>query len=145
MNAYSETCNEVLNVLLAMEDDDLVHLMRSIDERTSKFDGLFTPIEIGDLISDQYRDVEDVADACLAIGATDYSDLVRYNINGGWESGKDEDMIEDAKFWADDAAEWLLDQPEDDIPLLWWTDEMAMHEVIRISNEYWDTVLDETA
>ena len=139
---YTDACKSIESVLLAMGDEHLVRLMRSIDESWSRFDGLFTPITIGDLMCDTFRDHEDIVDACLAIGATDYEDVVREGHYGCWESGKDEDMVDDAKFYADDAAEWLLDHDEL-IDNLWWTNEAAPEVVKRICDEYWDGVMPE--
>lgn len=141
-NPYADACKSIENVLLAMGDDHMVRLMTSIDEHFSRFDGLFTPITIGDLACDRFRDRTDIVDACLAIGATDYEDVVRWNPNGGWESGKPEDMVDDAKLFADDAAEWLLDH-DDEIEFLWWTNEAAPEVIKRICDEYWNSVMDD--
>lgn len=140
-NPYADACKRIENILLAMGDEHLVRLMTSIDEFSGAFDGRFRTMTIGDVVCDTFGDRTDLADACLAIGATDYEDLVRKTPEG-WESGKAEDMVDDAKLYADDAAEWLLDH-DGDIEFLWWTNEAAPEIIKRICDEYWEGVMED--
>lgn len=147
-NPYTDACKEIESILTSMTDSDLVDLMRSIDCFSTKFDGLFSPVSIGDLIEGGY-DGTDIADACIACGAKDYESEVRHGINGGWKSASLEDMAEDARFYADDAAEWLLDHGEDAEFLDWpiethyefgrtRVESPTMEKVLAIYEQYWD-------
>lgn len=132
MNEYASACKEIENILTGMTDDELVSLMCSIDHLSSRFDGLFITMSIGDLLEGDY-DPMDIADACIACGATDYDSEVRRDINSGWKSV--EDMAEDARFYADDAAEWLLDNGYDAEFLYWPTN--IQDAVYGIYDRYW--------
>lgn len=137
-NPYAEACKKIEAILNDMPDDDLVYLMESIGSIGNKFDGLFLPITIGELMEGGY-DREDLVDACLAIGATDYDDRVRYDINGGWTSAAIEDMAADAHLYADDAAEYIMAN-EWDIELLDWPNNSILARICDIVKNYWDSV-----
>ena len=155
-NPYADACKEIENIITAMPDGALVDLMASIDWVFGRFDGLFRVLTIGEMMEADY-DADEIIEACLSIGATDYNDSVRKDPScvGGWKPCDLASMTEDARFWADDAAEWLLDNGDKIDSLEWpakchfdmyghlYTDTPEMDAVYEIYDRYWASVMDD--
>lgn len=137
VNIYAKTVKTIKHVIVGMSKYNLVWLARDIDDFTGHFDGRFRPMEIGDLI-EAGRDASDVAEACMCVGATDYSDLVREIAGYGWEPADDDTLYDDAVLWADDIAEWLIENWDEYDGFIYWDDTDAEKEVKDLVTKYWD-------